>query len=197
MFRKFDIDKDDALTQFEFSLAAQALGRDMVPIQVQLAFQLCDTDKNGAISVEEFCTWWLAEVRAPVEQRTVSRSWFARKPGQMDVVQERELAMRAFSQFDTDGNGSLDANEFKLLTRLTGSNLSDADVAALMRQIDTDNNNVITFDEFYIWLTTHTDERHTVLHQVRRNVDNFARKKWLDKVSEIIIFLFFFCFFFV
>jgi Ca2+-binding EF-hand superfamily protein len=38
-----------------------------------------------------------------------------------------------------------------MLTRLTGANLSDDDVARLMVTVDTDHNGVITFDEFYVW----------------------------------------------
>lgn len=41
------------------------------------------------------------------------RSWF-RRARKLDVLEERELAMRAFAQFDTNGNGSLDADEFKV-----------------------------------------------------------------------------------
>jgi hypothetical protein len=52
-FVKFDLDKDGGLSMFEFSLLAHALGREMFPIQLQLAFQLCDADKNGKIDFEE------------------------------------------------------------------------------------------------------------------------------------------------
>lgn len=141
-FQKFDIDRDGGLTIFEFSLIANSLGRDMYPIQLQLAFQLCDIDKNGQIDFEELCTWWLSEVRAP-ERNEIGFDWFGRRRRQqLDIVQERELAMRAFAQFDTDGNGSLDADEFKLLTRLTGATLSQQDITSIMNQIDTDGNHV-------------------------------------------------------
>ena len=38
LFRKFDIDGDGCLTIFEFSLLANALGREMYPIQVWCCF---------------------------------------------------------------------------------------------------------------------------------------------------------------
>lgn len=91
-----------------------------------------------------------------------------------------------------------------MLTRLTGANLSDDDVKKLMQQvpidclcvcafflifaalaqIDTDANKVITFDEFFTWLSSSSIDKTSLLERVRRNVDNYSRKRWLDQLLE-------------
>jgi len=54
----------------------------------------------------------------------------------------------AFSLFDTDGNGHISAQEFVIILKSLGLNLSEAEVQDLFYEIDLDGNGNIEFEEF-------------------------------------------------
>ena len=55
---------------------------------------------------------------------------------------------RAFRQFDQNGDGHLDRNEFKKLLASSGKNVSDQEAMALFSQGDVDGDGVIDINEF-------------------------------------------------
>ena len=60
---------------------------------------------------------------------------------------DRELK-DAFKVFDTDGSGSISRSEMKKLLKKLGQTLSDAELDAMMDEVDTDKNGEIDFEEF-------------------------------------------------
>jgi Ca2+-binding EF-hand superfamily protein len=60
---------------------------------------------------------------------------------------EKELR-DAFAVFDTDGSGSIDRKELKRLMKKLGQALSEAELDAMMEEVDTNGDGVISFEEF-------------------------------------------------
>lgn len=60
---------------------------------------------------------------------------------------EKELR-DAFAVFDTDGSGEIDRKELKRLMKKLGQALSEAELDAMMDEVDTNGDGVISFEEF-------------------------------------------------
>jgi len=73
----------------------------------------------------------------------------------------------AFSEFDKDGNGTLNREEFReALARLRINDLSKKDFDGLMRQIDTDGDDCIRYKEFLAKLQRHGVRSQTPEEQI-------------------------------
>lgn len=57
-FDHFDRDQNGLLTLEEFALLLESLHADMSAEEVEAGFLALDTDANGGIDFEEFCSWW-------------------------------------------------------------------------------------------------------------------------------------------
>ncbi len=64
-----------------------------------------------------------------------------------DLEEIREI----FSHYDHDGNGVIDAGEFRALLDALGADLSDDEIATGLRAVDENGNGQIEFDEFLEW----------------------------------------------
>ena len=60
---------------------------------------------------------------------------------------EKELK-DAFAVFDTDGSGSIDRKELKRLMKKLGQALTEAEVDAMMDEVDSNGDGEISYDEF-------------------------------------------------
>jgi len=56
-----------------------------------------------------------------------------------------------FRKYDSDGNGSIDHEEWRALARAVGINLKDEDLDRVFFVVDTDANGTIEYDEFERW----------------------------------------------
>jgi hypothetical protein len=61
---------------------------------------------------------------------------------------------RIFDAIDTDGSGSLDADEIGKLCENMGAKLTDKELELAMRTIDKDGSDEVSFDEFCEWIMT-------------------------------------------
>jgi K+-dependent Na+/Ca+ exchanger-like protein len=58
----------------------------------------------------------------------------------------------AFQKYDTDGNGTIDSKELKILCQDLGCpEISDAEVTEILQKVDSDGNGVIDLEEFTAW----------------------------------------------
>ena len=76
----------------------------------------------------------------------------------LDAEQVEELK-EAFSLFDTDGSGSIDAKELKAAMRALGFQVKKADVRKMIADIDKDESGTIDFQEFVDMMTGKMSER--------------------------------------
>jgi len=60
---------------------------------------------------------------------------------------EKELR-DAFAVFDTDNSGAIDRKELKRLMKKLGQNLSEAELDAMMDEVDINGDGEISFEEF-------------------------------------------------
>ncbi|KAH3859227.1 calmodulin-A-like isoform X2 [Dreissena polymorpha] len=68
-------------------------------------------------------------------------------PNQLTEEQIAELK-EAFSLFDKDGDGDISTKELGTVMRSLGQNPSDQELEDMIREVDTDGNGSIEFDEF-------------------------------------------------
>ena len=70
---------------------------------------------------------------------------------QPKLTDEQEAEFRqAFNLFDLDGGGDISVKELGTVMRSLGQNPSDADVAAMIAEVDDDGSGAIEFEEFAI-----------------------------------------------
>ncbi len=71
-------------------------------------------------------------------------------------MEERiEELKECFSEFDTNGDGTIQFDEFTALLHNLGSHADDQECRIGFREIDTDRDGVINFDEFASWWIEH------------------------------------------
>ncbi|MDF1662328.1 MAG: EF-hand domain-containing protein [Planctomycetota bacterium] len=69
------------------------------------------------------------------------------------MAKSKEELLETFKHFDRDGNGSIDAQEFKELLYALGAVVTDEEVATGLDVLDADKNGRIDFEEFCVWWT--------------------------------------------
>ena len=68
------------------------------------------------------------------------------------VSMQRTVIKGVFDQFDADGNGTLDREEFETFLKAIGKELSQDAINAAFATADADLNGVIDFKEFVDWV---------------------------------------------
>lgn len=91
---------------------------------------------SSRIGFDEFCKWWQTPDKAKVLE-------VADNP----VVQQ---AITYFKQYDQDSSGSINVNEFKKLC--ADLKWSVDSINKSLASLDKNNDGVIDFNEFCIWL---------------------------------------------
>ncbi|KAL7526984.1 hypothetical protein ACHAXR_001745 [Thalassiosira sp. AJA248-18] len=127
-FSMFDIDGDGTITLVELKEVMKSLGQN--PTEKELTQMIKSVDDNGdnEIDFEEFLILMSSK-----------------KPSSSDP--DKELK-DAFAVFDADNSGSISRSELKKLMKNLGQTLSDAELDAMMDEVDTDGNGEIDFAEF-------------------------------------------------
>lgn len=116
------------ITLAELKEVMKSLGQN--PTEKELTQMIKSVDDNGdnEIDFEEFLILMSSK-----------------KPSSNDP--DKELR-DAFAVFDADGSGSISRTELKKLMKNLGQTLSDAELDAMMDEVDTDGNGEIDFNEF-------------------------------------------------
>eukprot|EP00163_Fabomonas_tropica_P012908 TRINITY_DN24297_c0_g1_i1.p1 TRINITY_DN24297_c0_g1~~TRINITY_DN24297_c0_g1_i1.p1 ORF type:complete len:137 (+),score=25.11 TRINITY_DN24297_c0_g1_i1:280-690(+) len=70
------------------------------------------------------------------------------------------LIQHAFSLFDNDKNGSIDAGEFASVLRFLGQDPSQEDVEQRLREIDENGNGLVDFNEFIFLIENLAEEEN-------------------------------------
>mmetsp|Transcript_3792 Transcript_3792/g.12254 ORF Transcript_3792/g.12254 Transcript_3792/m.12254 type:complete len:173 (-) Transcript_3792:48-566(-) len=142
VFTKYDKDGNNAMDLDEFRLLCQDNGHFFDPASLATAFRRIDTSGDGYIQYEEFVSFWQTDGRfaairsaSETERKTVSR------------------AIELFEAADTDGNGVIDATEFRtLFATLVAEKMTTKSLERALEDLDTDGNGNISFNELVLWL---------------------------------------------
>lgn len=105
------------------------LGSDPTDDEIQAMINSVDDNGDGEIDFEEFLVLMSAKKKNSKEDP------------------DKELK-DAFKVFDADGSGTISKSELMNLMKSLGQNLSEAELTAMMDEVDTDRSGEIDFKEF-------------------------------------------------
>jgi len=101
------------------------LGRYPSKKEIKQMIAQCDADGDGKLSKAEFVDYCLNRPK-----------------------DDYQRIKRAFKMFDRDGDGTLDMKEFRELLTTEGEPLTEEEFAAVMKQVDHDQDGKVSIDEF-------------------------------------------------
>jgi len=128
-FEAFDKDRDGYLTIKEISAIVKEIGQPPTEGEIKDMINEVDVDGNGTVEFIEFITL------------------MARKMRDADTL--KEDLKEIFDAFDMDKSGAIEHDELKKVMRSIGENVSDEDIADMIKEADEDGNDAINFEEFY------------------------------------------------
>jgi Ca2+-binding EF-hand superfamily protein len=126
MFNLFDLDKGGDVQRDELGPLMQALGITLEKNEMDQMFDQFDQDKSGAITFDEF--------------------WKYMKQRDTDPDPE-ELCKEIFDMIDEDKSGTVTNAEFKKMMDDLNSGLTQADIDALIKEIDKSGDGQIDYLE--------------------------------------------------
>jgi len=91
-----------------------------------------------------------------------------------------------FRQFDADGNGTIDKNEWRLLARCVGMNMKDEDLDRVFMVVDTDANGTIEYDEFERWFCGDLDDGDSKLKRLITGLGETLRVLPASNLDEVL-----------
>jgi len=81
----------------------------------------------------------------------------------------------AFSLFDKDGDGTITINELGDVMKSLGLNPSQEELRRMMREVDTDRNGTIDFNEFLTMMAAHSSAGSDGLDELRAAFNMFDK----------------------
>ena len=136
LFHKYDKDGSGQLSKAELAvLFKEDLGFNNE--QSEAYALLLDKDGNGEVSFDEFNSW----LKSGEKFKNINdKSRYFRLKKAVDL----------FNKYDVDKSHALDREEFKKLFKEVGGKPKKLDEA--LKELDKDNNNLVSFPEFLRWL---------------------------------------------
>jgi len=131
-FRYFDKSGSGFLSAKEMPALLRALGWNPTETEVNTIMAEVDVDHNGKMDLSEFILMMHKQV------------------GSTDTMEEMRIAFRAF---DTDGDGKISKEEFRVCMLNFGERFLEEDIELMIRLADLDDNGFIDFEEFVRMLT--------------------------------------------
>ncbi|KAI6656721.1 EF-hand_1 domain-containing protein [Oopsacas minuta] len=124
-FEIFDKDGDGRITADELRQVVESMGKVCTPEDAKKMISEADKDKNETIEFGEFVT---------MMEESMSNAG--------------DEMLKAFKFFDKDGDGKITKDELKLAMKELGENMSDAEIDAMIKSADLDDDHQIDFQEF-------------------------------------------------
>jgi len=157
-FCYFDKDKSGHISGKEMPALLRALGWNPTETEVNNIMAEVDVDHNGKMDLAEFIVMMHGQV------------------GSTDTMEEMRIAFRAF---DTDGDGRVSKEEFRLCMLNYGERFMEEDIELMIRLADLDDNGYIDFREFVRMLTAEEEEsmEHNTHDRIKGTPSATARNK--------------------
>ncbi|KAJ3346089.1 hypothetical protein HDU83_003386 [Entophlyctis luteolus] len=140
LFALYDSDADGSISPAEFRRLCYDMGYFLSDSEIQMDVKILDLDGSGSITYDEFIKWWKRDDRFKMLQLSSTEMYRLR-----DIMCE-------FKKYDADGNGTIDIREFKtLFVALTKKKLVNKTLMAAMRELDSNHDGKVSFNEFVSW----------------------------------------------
>uniref|UniRef100_A0A183CM59 EF-hand domain-containing protein n=1 Tax=Globodera pallida TaxID=36090 RepID=A0A183CM59_GLOPA len=128
IFREFDLNGDGFIQRDELRQVMLKMGQSPTEEELGAMFEAADTNKDGQISFQEF----LCIARA----------------------NPLSLSLKAvFEELDVDGDGHITRSELRTAFQQMGHTLNDADIKAIYKRVDKNQDGKINFKEFCEMMT--------------------------------------------
>nr|GMC75850.1 calcium-dependent protein kinase 10-like [Ipomoea batatas] len=137
MFTLMDTDGNGQVTYDELKAGLRKVGSQLAEPEIKLLMDVADVDGNGHLDYGEFVAVII----------------------HLQRMENDEHIRRAFMFFDKDGSGYIDIDE---LREALADEFGDCDINVvneIMREVDTDKDGQISFEEFVAMMKTGTDWR--------------------------------------
>ncbi|XP_010459535.1 PREDICTED: calcium-dependent protein kinase 10 [Camelina sativa] len=137
MFSLMDDDKDGKITYEELKAGLQKVGSQLGEPEIKMLMEVADVDGNGVLDYGEFVAVII----------------------HLQKIENDELFKLAFMFFDKDGSTYIELDE---LREALADELGEPDISVLndiMREVDTDKDGRINYDEFVVMMKAGTDWR--------------------------------------
>ncbi|XP_031373791.1 calcium-dependent protein kinase 10-like isoform X2 [Punica granatum] len=137
MFALMDTDNDGKVTYEELKAGLQKVGSQLAEPEIKMLMEVADVDGNGVLDYGEFVAVTI----------------------HLQRMENDEHFRRAFMFFDKDDSGYIEMGELRdALADESGETDSDV-LNEIMREVDTDKDGQISYDEFVAMMKTGTDWR--------------------------------------
>ncbi|XP_073126912.1 calcium-dependent protein kinase 10-like [Henckelia pumila] len=137
MFALMDTDRDGKVSYEELKAGLRKVGSQLAEPEIKLLMDVADVDGNGVLDYGEFVAVTI----------------------HLQRMENDEHFRRAFMFFDRDGSGYIELHELREAL-VDESGETDSEVLNdIMREVDTDKDGQISYDEFVAMMKTGTDWR--------------------------------------
>ncbi|KAF5459794.1 hypothetical protein F2P56_019712 [Juglans regia] len=137
MFAMMDTNRDGKVTYEELRAGLREVGSRLAEPEIKMLMEAADVDGNGVLDYGEFVAVTI----------------------HIQKMENDEHFRRAFMFFDKDGSGYIESNELRE-GLADNSGETDMDVVNdIMREVDTDKDGRISYEEFVAMMKTGTDWR--------------------------------------
>eukprot|EP01052_Picozoa_sp_SAG31_P026410 SAG31_NODE_2390_length_5804_cov_2.122699_3_plen_285_part_00 len=195
MSRSYDTDGSGELSFQEFATAVRTdMGlseSEMSEADLNRLFASVDADGSGEIDGSEFSDWLSKERSVRRYDRPGSLSFFDKLLDKFVAASAEKVDklgwQTLFQNYDTDGSGELDPEEFIAAVRkdcqLQPEQVSDDELEELFCMIDEDGSGGIDAEEFRLLLTAKHDGEEMSYEAFKRSMFELA-DVWAEEVSE-------------
>ncbi|KAH7277400.1 hypothetical protein KP509_39G049300 [Ceratopteris richardii] len=154
MFNFMDTDKNGVLSYEEFKIGLRKLGSHLTEPEIRQLMDVGDMDKQGTLDYGKFAALTL----------------------QLQKLNNDDYLREAFSYFDMDGNGFIDVFELKqaLIDELGPDD--ESVVSEIMREVDTNKDGRISYEEFTKMMQSGIDWRKVSRHYSRERLNSLGDK---------------------
>ncbi|KAL9337796.1 hypothetical protein Peur_069565 [Populus x canadensis] len=137
MFALMDTDNDGKVTYEELRTGLRKVGSQLAEPEIKMLMEVADVDGNGVLDYGEFVAVTI----------------------HLQKMENDEHFRRAFMFFDKDGNGYIELDELREGLADEYGETDDDVLNDIMREVDTDKDGCISYEEFVAMMKAGTDWR--------------------------------------